>query len=65
MYICLCNPFSDKKVKDHLSCQSGKTTVSAVYGACSNGEKPECCACMQALKDLVKTHNRTLEGATA
>lgn len=60
MYICLCHPFSDKKVREHLSTTQGKATVSNVYGACSNGEKPECCSCLQSLKDMVKTHNRTL-----
>lgn len=63
MYICLCHPFSDKKVKEHLSATQGKATVSNVYGACSDGNKPECCSCLQSLKDMVKSHNRNLAGA--
>jgi len=65
MYICLCHPFSDKKVKEHLSKTDGKATVSKVYGACSDGNKPECCSCLQALKDIVKTHNGSNNGAPA
>jgi bacterioferritin-associated ferredoxin len=65
MYVCLCNPFSDKKVQDHLSRKNAKTTVSELYGACSNGEKPECCSCMQTLKDIVKNHNKNMGGVTA
>lgn len=59
MYICLCHPFSDKKVKEHLSQTKGRATVSNVYGACSDGATPECCSCLQSLKDIVKTHNRS------
>lgn len=65
MYICLCHPFSDKKVNEHLSNTPGKTKVSTVYGACSDGNKPECCSCLQSLKDIVKTHNKKHTGLTA
>lgn len=63
MYVCLCHPFSDKKVKEHLSNTDGRATVSNVYGACSDGNKPECCSCLQSLKDMVKSHNRTRSAA--
>ncbi|MFN3701172.1 MAG: bacterioferritin-associated ferredoxin [Alphaproteobacteria bacterium] len=65
MYICLCHPFSDKKVREHLEKSDGRVTVSNVYGACSNGEKPECCSCLQSLKEIVKTHNRQKDEITA
>lgn len=58
MYVCLCNAFSDKKVAQHLAENQGRTRVSEVYKACSGGEKPECCSCLQTLKDIVKTHNK-------
>ncbi|GJL85176.1 MAG: hypothetical protein DHS20C02_09510 [Micavibrio sp.] len=57
MYICLCHPFSDKKVQEHLENQDGTARVADVYEACSGGEKPNCCSCMETLKDIVKTHN--------
>ena len=59
MYICLCHPFSDKKVSKFLKEKTGeKTKVSEVYGSCSGGEKPDCCSCMQTLKEIVKDHNK-------
>lgn len=56
MMVCLCHPFSDKKVKAHLE-QGGCGKMSSVYKTCSGGEKPNCCACLETLKDMVKTHN--------
>lgn len=59
MFICLCNPFSDKKAKAHLEKQEpGTASVSKTYHACSGGEKPNCCQCLESLKELVKTHNK-------
>jgi bacterioferritin-associated ferredoxin len=60
MMICLCNPFSDKKVREHLD-KGGCCKVSSVYSACSGGEKPQCCTCLATLKDMVKAHT----GSTA
>lgn len=57
MMVCLCHPFSDKKVKDHLE-NGGCSKMSSVYSTCSGGEKPNCCTCLETLKDMVKTHNR-------
>jgi hypothetical protein len=34
-----------------------------VYRACTDGQKPQCCSCMQTLKDMVKTHNRSITAA--
>lgn len=61
MMVCLCHPFSDKKVRQHLS-EKGccKSSVAEVYGACSDGQKPQCCTCLETLKDMVKTHNRMI-----
>lgn len=63
MYICICNPFTDKDVKDHLQSCAGKTSVSSVYKACSGGEKMNCGNCACDLKDMVVQHNnvRTIE----
>lgn len=58
MYVCLCNPFSDKKVSKHLEGQGDKKArVADVYSNCSGGETPNCCQCLETLKDMVKTHN--------
>jgi len=56
MFVCLCHPFSDKKVKEHLDTH-GRSTVAKTYSACSGGENPNCCQCLETLKDIVKTHN--------
>jgi bacterioferritin-associated ferredoxin len=63
MMVCLCHPFSDKKVREHLEKQGGSARVSTVYTACSDGEKPSCCTCLATLKDMVQTHKAG--GATA
>jgi len=60
MFICLCHPFSDKKVKEHLEQSGGKCRVGDVYKACSDGENPNCCQCLETLKDIVKTHNKSV-----
>jgi bacterioferritin-associated ferredoxin len=58
MYICLCNPFSDRDVKDYLKENpEGCATVGKVYRACSSGESPRCCSCIQTLKDLLSDHS--------
>lgn len=60
MFVCLCHPFSDKKVKAHLSENGGRATVSSTYKSCSGGNNPNCCQCLDTLKDMVKTHNGTV-----
>jgi bacterioferritin-associated ferredoxin len=57
MYICLCNPFSDKDVRDFLAKQDGAASVSEVYRCCSGGEAPCCGTCVPTLKDMVREHN--------
>ena len=58
MYVCSCNAFSDKKVKECLS-KAGdeKIRVSEVYRSCSGGAKPQCGTCLPMLKDMVMEHN--------
>jgi bacterioferritin-associated ferredoxin len=60
MMVCLCHPFSDKKVREHLGAKSCASTVSETYGVCSGGNKPQCCTCLETLKDMVKTHNHKI-----
>lgn len=59
MYICSCNPFNDKRVKECLgqAGENNKIKVSDVYRACSGGAKPQCGSCLPMLKDMVMEHN--------
>lgn len=61
MYVCSCNPFNDKKVKDVLA-QAGdeKTRIAEVYRHCSGGAKPQCCSCLPLIKDMVMEHNNAV-----
>lgn len=68
MYICMCNPFTDKDVKKHFEESGKKTTMVETYSACSGGEKMNCGSCTSSLKSMVDHHNneitiRTLEKA--
>lgn len=60
MLVCLCHPFSDKKVREHLAGKNDKCGMSEVYSACSEGNKPQCCTCLATLKDMVKSHNKSI-----
>lgn len=60
MIVCLCHPFNDKKVRDHLQSRGCSARVAEVYGACADGNKPQCCSCLETLKDMVKAHNKTV-----
>ncbi len=63
MYICNCNPFTDKDVKEALGACPGKAKVAAIYKTCSGGAKPNCCSCMEELKGMVREHNNGLNVA--
>ena len=60
MYVCICNPFTEDDVEDHLESRCCKTTVQETYSACSGGEDTNCCSCIPTLKKMVDTHNNTL-----
>lgn len=60
MYVCICNPFTDKDVTKHLESHGQKTTVSRVYSACTEGEKMNCGNCACDLKTMVAHHNNAL-----
>ncbi len=60
MMVCLCHPFSDKKVREHLSAKADKCSVAKTYSACSGGNKPQCCSCLETVKELVQAHNSTV-----
>lgn len=59
MWICHCNPFDDKAVKQCLDGQKGDfARVSGVYKACSGGKSPNCGSCIGHLQEMVMEHNR-------
>ncbi len=59
MIVCLCNPFSDKQINAHLTANADKKAkVSEIYSICSDGQSPQCCSCLETIKDMVKAHNR-------
>lgn len=58
MYICMCNPFTDRTVDKFLNLmRERKVTIAETYRACSGGESPQCCSCLCTLKDIVQEHN--------
>lgn len=62
MMLCLCHPFSDKKLKAHLETKTcGTATVGEAYKTCSGGNKPQCCTCLATVKEMVKSHNKAMK----
>lgn len=61
MYVCNCNPFSDKAVKQYLSeCGDQKARCGDVYRTCSGGASPKCGRCGPTLKEMVREHNNAV-----
>ena len=58
MKVCLCHPFSDKDAADYMNGKNGGCKVAEVYKACTGGENPNCCCCLETLKEIVTIHNR-------
>lgn len=57
MYVCLCNPFTDKDVKDALQNPSVRNTPAQVYKCCSGGQSPNCGSCLCTVKDMIVDHH--------
>jgi bacterioferritin-associated ferredoxin len=57
MYVCMCNPFTDKDLEKALQDESVRKKTSAVYKACTGGEKPCCGTCICEIRDRVNKHN--------
>ena len=51
MYICLCNGFTDGKVR--MIARNGECSVSDVYRAL--GCKPQCGKCVPLVRDLIRS----------
>lgn len=60
MYICICNPFTDTDVRNHLDTTKKSERVKDVYAACSGGAEINCGTCIGELKMIVDIHNNTL-----
>lgn len=56
MYVCLCNPFTDKDVRKALSDEGVKKTPGQVYKACSGGQKPCCGTCLCMIREQIEEH---------
>jgi bacterioferritin-associated ferredoxin len=56
MYVCLCNPFTDKDIKSALDNPSVRNTPAQVYKACSGGVQPCCGSCVCMIKDMIVEH---------
>jgi bacterioferritin-associated ferredoxin len=57
MYVCICNPFTDSDVEEHLETLSCSTRLGSVYTACAGGESMNCGTCACTLKKMVDDHN--------
>lgn len=55
MYVCMCNPFTDKDVKCALADPEVRNTPAQIYKACS-GTGPNCGSCMCMIKDMIVDH---------
>jgi bacterioferritin-associated ferredoxin len=60
MYVCICNPFTDKDVKSALSNPEIPNTTSQIYKCCSGGNSPNCGTCVNMLKCMIVDHQSAL-----
>ncbi len=60
MYVCLCNPFTDKDVKAALEDPCVRNTPAQIYKKCSGGTGPNCGSCLCQVKDMIVEHQSAL-----
>lgn len=60
MYVCLCNPFTDKDVKSALDNPDVRNTPAQIYKTCSGGNGPNCGSCMCVVKDMIVEHQSAI-----
>lgn len=60
MYVCMCNPFTDKDVKTALSNPDIRNTPAQIYKCCSGGQSPNCGSCICMVKDMIVDHHSAL-----
>ncbi|MFA5591767.1 MAG: (2Fe-2S)-binding protein [Micavibrio sp.] len=56
MYVCLCNPFTDRDVKSALENPAVPNTPAQIYKSCSGGAGPQCGSCLCMVKDMIVEH---------
>ncbi len=52
MYVCICNAFTDRQVKQHL--KEGAKSAACVFRA--RGCAPQCGKCVPTLREIVNEH---------
>ncbi len=57
MYICSCNPFTDKDLDKALKDDTILKKASHVYQACTGGERPCCGTCICEIRERIDNHN--------
>jgi bacterioferritin-associated ferredoxin len=57
MYVCLCNGFTDRQVKNVLA-EMGACSTARIYRAM--GVKPICGRCIPAVKDILRSAEANL-----
>lgn len=57
MYICSCNPFTDKDLDSALKDDKVLKKASHVYKACSGGQKPCCGTCLCEIRSRIDAYN--------
>ena len=60
MYVCMCNPFTDKDVKRALESPDVRNTPAQIYKTCSGGKGPNCGSCMCFVKDMIVDHHSAI-----
>lgn len=60
MYVCMCNPFTDKDVKKALENPAVRNTPAQIYKTCSGGKGPNCGSCMCFVKDMIVDYHSAL-----
>lgn len=60
MYICMCNPFTDKDVTKALENPDVKNTTAHIYKECSGGNGPSCGTCINAIKGMIVDHQSAI-----
>ena len=57
MYICMCNPFTDKDLNNALNDEKVRNKAASLYKTCSGGEKPNCGNCICEINERIDAHN--------
>ena len=60
MYICLCNPFTDKDLNKALEDETVPKKTAPIYQACSGGETPCCGSCLCEIKTRIDAHKEQI-----